>query len=154
MKLIQTNAVFSRMPWCLVFVQKIDFREKSRKIYQMSYFPRRLTEPEGQERKAPEWARQDPGAGPGLAAPGWRLAASGTFSASFFAYMTYVTRNTEGVQSFSQNKSAAPPPETLFRGPGTPFWHPVGTGKRRRSSPSSSPTPLHQPSMIPPAMGE
>src|SRR3954447_23548894 len=128
----------AEFPWCLVFVQKINFREKSRKIYQRSYFPKRLTEPEGEERKAPEWARQDLGAGPGLAVPGWRLAASDTFSASPFAYMTYVTRNPEGVRSFSQNKSSAlPPSETLFRGRGTPFWHPARTGKRRRSSPSS-----------------
>src|SRR3954447_2018664 len=145
----------AEFPWCLVFVQKINFWEKSRKIYQRSYFPRRPTEPEGEERKAPEWDRQDPGVGLGLAAPGWRLAASDTFSASPFAYMTYVTRNLEGVRSFSQNKSVAPPPpETLFRGPGTPFWHPARTGKWRISSPSSSPTPLHQPSMIPPTMCE
>src|SRR4051812_17147539 len=109
----------AELPWCLVFVQKINFREKSRKIYQRSYFPRRPTEPEGEEQKAPKWARQDPG-----------LAAFGTFLASPFAYMNYVTRNLEGVRSFWENKSAAlPPPETLFRGPGTPFWHPAGTGK-------------------------
>jgi hypothetical protein len=36
--------------------------------------------------------------------------------------------------------------------PETPFWHPAGTGIWRRSSPSSSLTPLHQPSMIPPSM--
>src|SRR3954462_6815637 len=127
----------AELPWCLVFVHKINFREKSRKLYQRSYFPKRPTEPEGEEQEAPEWARQDPGAGPGLAAPGWRLAASGTFSASPFAYMTYMTRNLEGVRKFSQNKFATPPPppETLFRGPGTPFWHPLGTGKRGRSSP-------------------
>src|SRR3954471_22965070 len=100
----------AELPWCLVFVQKINFREKSRKIYPRSYFPRRPTEPEGEERKAPEWARQDPGTGPGLAVPGWHLAASGTFSASPFAYMIHVTRNLEGVRSFSQNKSDAPPP--------------------------------------------
>jgi hypothetical protein len=34
--------------------------------------------------------------------------------------------------------------------PETPFWHPAGTGIWRRSSSSSSPTSLHQPSMIPP----
>src|SRR3954462_9165596 len=101
----------AELPWCLVFVQKINFREKSRKIYQRSYFSSRPMEPEGEERKAPESARQDPDAGVGLAAPGWRLAASGTFSASPFAYMTYVTRNTKGVRSFSQNKSTAPPPQ-------------------------------------------
>jgi hypothetical protein len=38
--------------------------------------------------------------------------------------------------------------------PETPFWHPAGMGIWRRSSPSSSPTYLHQPSMIPPSMCE
>jgi hypothetical protein len=38
--------------------------------------------------------------------------------------------------------------------PETPFWHPVRTGIWRRSSPSSSPTSLYQPSMIPPSMCE
>jgi hypothetical protein len=41
--------------------------------------------------------------------------------------------------------------------PETPFWHPAGTGIRRRSSSSSSsssPTSLHQPSMITPSMCE
>jgi hypothetical protein len=38
--------------------------------------------------------------------------------------------------------------------PETPFWHPVGTGIRRRSSSPSPPTLLHQPSMIPPYMCE
>jgi hypothetical protein len=36
--------------------------------------------------------------------------------------------------------------------PETPFGHPAGTGIWRTSSPSSSPMPLHQPSMIPPSM--
>src|SRR3954466_10188308 len=127
MQLTQTNAVFSKIAMVSCFCAEINFREKYQKIYQKLYFPRRLTEPEGEKRKTPEWARQDPGAGPGLAAPGWRLAASGTFSASPFAYMTYVTRNSEGVWIFSRNKSVAPPPaETLFRGPETPFWHLAG----------------------------
>jgi hypothetical protein len=38
--------------------------------------------------------------------------------------------------------------------PETPFWHPAGMGNWRRSSPSSSSMPLHQPSMIPPSMCE
>jgi hypothetical protein len=38
--------------------------------------------------------------------------------------------------------------------PETPFWYHAGTGIWRRSSPSSSPTSLHQPSMIPPSMCE
>jgi hypothetical protein len=39
--------------------------------------------------------------------------------------------------------------------PETPFWHPTGMGNWRISSPSSSsPTPLHQPSMIAPSVCE
>jgi hypothetical protein len=34
--------------WCLVFVQKSDFQEKSQKILQKFYFARRPTEPEGE----------------------------------------------------------------------------------------------------------
>jgi hypothetical protein len=62
---------------------------------------------------------------------------------------------TEGVQHFSQiefryaatTRNRDSEPETLF-------WHPARTGNWRRSAPSSSPTPLHQPSMIPPSMCE
>jgi hypothetical protein len=32
------------LPWCLVFVQKSNFQEKSQKILQKSYFTRRPTE--------------------------------------------------------------------------------------------------------------
>jgi hypothetical protein len=38
--------------------------------------------------------------------------------------------------------------------PETPFWHPAGTGIRRRSSSPSPPTLLHRPSMTPPSMCE
>jgi hypothetical protein len=36
----------AELPWCLVFVQKSNFQEKSQKILQKSYFTRRPTEPE------------------------------------------------------------------------------------------------------------
>jgi hypothetical protein len=36
----------AELPWCLVFVQKSDFEEKSQKILQNSYFTRRTMEPE------------------------------------------------------------------------------------------------------------
>src|SRR3954462_14001301 len=41
--------------------------------------------------EGPGVGQTTPWRGPGLAAPGWHLAASGTFSATPFAYMTYVT---------------------------------------------------------------
>jgi hypothetical protein len=62
---------------------------------------------------------------------------------------------TEGVRCFSQIKfRCAATTRNRDSEPETPFWHPAGTGNWRRSSSSSSPTPLHQPSMIPPSMFE
>jgi hypothetical protein len=59
----------AELPWCLVFMQKSNFQEKSRKILQKFYFTRRPTEPEyeterGQEGTTPPggavqaWSRQ------------------------------------------------------------------------------------------------
>ena len=45
-------------------------------------------------------------------------------------------------------------PETSNWDQKSPFWHPAGMGNWRRSSPPSSPTPLHQSSMMPPSMCE
>ena len=45
-------------------------------------------------------------------------------------------------------------PETSNQDQKSLFWHPAGTGNWRRSSLPSSPTPLHQPSMMPPSMCE
>jgi hypothetical protein len=54
------------LPWCLIFVQKSDFQEKSRKILQNSYFTRRPTEPEDEMVRG--W---EPGSPPGGAAQAW-----------------------------------------------------------------------------------
>jgi hypothetical protein len=54
------------LPWCLVFVQKSNFQEKSRKILQNSYFTRRPTEPEDETEKG--WEAGSP---PGGAAQAW-----------------------------------------------------------------------------------
>jgi hypothetical protein len=53
----------AELPWCLVFVQKSDFQEKSRKILQNSYFIRRPMEPEDETERG--W---EPGSPPGGAA--------------------------------------------------------------------------------------
>ena len=59
-------------------------------------------------------------------------------------------KNIRGFRRFPEKSSASPPPrETPIQPPETPFWHPAATGNWRRSSPSLSPTPLRQPSMIP-----
>jgi hypothetical protein len=56
----------AELPWCLVFVQKSDFQEKSWKILQNSYFIRRPTEPEDEMERG--W---EPGSPPGGVAQAW-----------------------------------------------------------------------------------
>jgi hypothetical protein len=53
----------AELPWCLVFVQKSDFQEKSRKILQKSYFTRRHTEPEYEMERGQEGTTPPGGAG-------------------------------------------------------------------------------------------
>ena len=93
--------------------------------------------------------------GPGQAAPGGGVGPPGTPSASLFAYKEPSDLKTSGGSTFFQKefRSAA---TTRFHetAPETPFWHPAGTGNWRRSSPSSSPSLLHRPSMFPPSMSE
>jgi hypothetical protein len=52
--------------WCLIFGQKSNFQEKSRKISQKSYFARRPTEPEGETKRGSEL-----GSPPGGVAQPW-----------------------------------------------------------------------------------
>jgi hypothetical protein len=93
--------------------------------------------------------------GPGQAAPGGGMAASATASSPHFAYIKSLTLKTEGGSTFFQIEFRyAATTGNLNLEPETLFWHPVRTGNWRRSSPSSSPTPIHQPSMIPPSMCE
>jgi hypothetical protein len=54
------------LPLCLIFVQKSNFKEKSRKILQNSYFTRRPTEPEDEMERG--WEAGSP---PGGAAQAW-----------------------------------------------------------------------------------
>ena len=93
--------------------------------------------------------------GPGQAAPGGGVGPPGTPSVSLFAYKAPSDLKTSGGSTFFQKefRSAA---TTRFHetAPETPFWHPAGTGNWRRSSPSSSPSLLHRPSMFPPSMSE
>ena len=70
-------------------------------------------------------------------------------------YIRPLTYYLTGDSSYYAKHIYAPPPtRSRFRGSEVPFWHPAGTGIRRRSSPSSSSPPLHRPSMISPSMCE
>jgi hypothetical protein len=143
------------LPWCLVFVQKVNFREKHQKRSQTSYFTRRLTEPEGEAEMGHEWPKPHGGAAWGPTAPATEEGDSDTSPSPPFDYLTLSDLKREGVVHFIQKHHRTPPPSrNLFRGPETPFWHSAGTGNWRRSSPSSSPTLLHRPSMFPPSMCE
>lgn len=96
-----------------------------------------------------------PRRGLGRATPGHGVVAPGTPSVSLFAYKKPSDLKTSAGSTFCQKefRSAA---TTRFHetAPETPFWHPAGMGNWRRSSPSSSPSLLHRPSMFPPSMSE
>jgi len=127
------------------------FREKSPKIL---FYPRT---------SGARWGHlAEPGGGLTTPRRGWTLAAptGGETSPDIFSAPLRLVFNpfdlkTEGGRSeFAEEfrcAAATRNSETEIR---TPFWHPAGTGNRRRSSPSSSPPPLHQPSMTPPSMCE
>jgi hypothetical protein len=51
----------AELPWCLVFVQKSNLQEKSRKILQNSYFTRRPTELEDETERG--WEAGSPPGG-------------------------------------------------------------------------------------------
>jgi hypothetical protein len=52
--------------WCLIFIQKSNFQEKSQKILQKSYFAKRPTEPEGETKRGSGLGTQ-----PGGVAQAW-----------------------------------------------------------------------------------
>ena len=89
------------------------------------------------------------------AAPPHGVATSATPPTPLRDYKTPLDLKTEGDSTIApetlQNAAAT---ENPISGPETPFWHPAGTGNWRRSSPSSSPTLLHRPSMLPPSTCE
>ena len=93
--------------------------------------------------------------GLGQATPGGGVASSVTPLTSLFAYKLPLDLKTKGGSMFFQRefRYAA---TTRFRDSEqeTPLWHPAGMANWRRSSPSSSPSLLHGPSMFPPSMSE
>ena len=112
--------------WCLVFVQKINYQEKSRKICQKSYLPEDLQSQSTRQRRVL-------GGPHPLAAPGGGVAAPGTPSTSLFAYNMPPDLKTDGGSTFFQKefRSAA---TIRFHDsePKTPFWHPAETGNLER----------------------
>jgi hypothetical protein len=152
-QLTWTNAVFSRIILVSRFCAKIQlsgkFPENIAKLlfYQKTHGARR------RDRDEPRGAHTTRWRGPGRARGccgrfGHRLEPS-------FHLHKVLDLKIEGVRHFSQIEfCCAATTRNLDSESETPFWHPAGTGNWRRSSPSSSPTPLHQPSIIPPSMCE
>ena len=114
-------------------MQEINFQEKSRKIWQNSYFTRRLKETEDETKKGHEGPTPTPGAGPPLATPGGGAATPGTPSASLCAYKLPFDLKTEGGSIVFQKEFCfAAATRNQDSDPETPFWHPAGTGNLER----------------------
>jgi hypothetical protein len=144
----------AELPWCLVFVQKFNFQEKSQKILQKSYF----TEDPRSQNTRRRGARRPPHHRVAWPRPGharrWCGRPSHLLEPPFHLHIPSDLK-TAGVRCFSQIEfRCAATIRNRNSEPETPFWHPAGTGIWRRSSSSSSPTSLHQPSMTPPSMCE
>src|SRR5215216_5704674 len=83
----------AELPWCLLFVHKINYQEKSRKICQKSYFTRRSTEPEYETEWIPRGTTHPCRAG---------VASPGAPSGSLFVYKMPLDLKTEGVDVFPE----------------------------------------------------
>jgi hypothetical protein len=128
--------------WCLVFVQKSNFQEKSRKISQSSYFTRRLTEPENEMERGHEGPHHLVARARPDRARGWFGRLSHRLEPSFRLHIAS-DLETSGVGCFSQKEfRCAITTRNRDSELETPFWHPAGMNYWRRSLPSSSPMPL------------
>jgi hypothetical protein len=133
------------LPWCLVFVQKSEFQEKS-------YFTRRHTEAGYGIERGQEGTTPLGGAGQARPRQGVVWPPQPSPRAPFRLHIPSDLK-ISGVRHFSQIEfRSAASIKNHDSEPEIPFWHLAGMGIWRRSSPSSSPTSLHQPSMIPPSM--
>ena len=154
-QLTRTNVVFSRIVLVSRFCAEIQLSGKiPENIAKLLFYPK-THGARRRDREGPRGANTMAWHGPGQAAPRPGVAASLSSSHPPFAYILPLHRKHVGVRHFSRKSYVALPPlQTLDRGPETPFWHSAETGNWRISSPSSSPTLLHQPSMLPPSMCE
>jgi hypothetical protein len=153
--LTRTNAVFSRIALVSCFCAEIQLSGKNPRKYCKN--PILPEDPQSQNkrwrgaRRAPHHlvARPKPGH-----ARGWCGRPSHLLDPTFCLHIPSNLKLSR-VRRFSQIEfRCAATIRNHDSEPETPFWHPAGTGIWRRSSSSSSPTSLRQPSMIPPSMCE
>jgi hypothetical protein len=154
-QLTRSNIVFSRIALVSHFCAEIQLLgkipENTTKIlfYQKTHGAR-VRDGEGPGGHHTTWWCE-----PGLAAPRGGVAALAISSSPPSAYIYSLTWNYCEVRRFSQIEfCCAATIRNRDLEPETPFWHSAETWIWRRSSSSSSPTSLHQPSMIPPSMCE
>jgi hypothetical protein len=153
-QLTRTNAVFSRISLVSCFCAEIQLSGKiPENIAKILFYQKtrgaRTWDGEGPRGAHTPWWR-----GPGLAARGWWGRLGHRLDPSFRLHIPSDLK-TAGVRRFSQiDFRCAATIRNRDSEPETPFWHLAGMGIWRSSSSSSSPTSLHQPSMIPPSMFE
>jgi hypothetical protein len=152
---MRTNAVFSRIALVSRFCAESQLSGKTpEKVANLLFYQKTHGARRGSQ-DGPGVGQLIGRRGPSPAAPPHEYGAPDSDSSPPFDYITYSDLKRQGVVHFIQKHHRTPPPSrNLFRGPETPFWHFAGTGNWRRSSPSSSPTLLHRPSMFPPSMCE
>jgi hypothetical protein len=154
-QLTQTNTIFSRIALVSRFCTEIQLSGKIPENTAKFLFYQKTHGARIRDGEEPRGAHTTWWRGPGQAAPGGGVVASAIASTPSFAYILHLTWKHLGVLTFSQIEfRCAATTRNLDSEPETPFWHPAGMGYWRRSSPSSSPMSLHQPSMIPPSMCE
>jgi hypothetical protein len=130
----------AELPWCLVFVQKSDFQERYSKNPILPKDTRSQSTRRRGARRAPHHlvARARPGH-----AWGWCGRPSHHLMPPFCLHITSDLKIL-GFWRFSQIEfRCAATIRNHDSEPETSFWHAVGIGILRISSPSSSPTPLH-----------
>jgi hypothetical protein len=138
MQLTWTNAVFSRIALVSRFCAEIQLSGK---------FPENITKLLFYQKTRRRGATRGPHhlaarARPGRAR-GWCGHLSHRLEPSFCLHIASDLK-TLGVRRFFQIEfRCAATTKNRNSGPETPFWHSPGMGNWRKSSPSSSPTPLH-----------
>ena len=145
----------AELHWCIIFVKKSKFLEKSGKIPEIIF----LQKTHGARRGAAGAShspQMPPGRGPGLAAPGSHLAKWWLgWRRPFHLFTPFDLKTPEPPIIFPekiQSAAATSKPNSGTRSSCSGTL--PGRGLKGRSSPSPSSPPLHQPSMFPPSMCE
>jgi hypothetical protein len=153
-QLTRTNAVFSRIALVSCFCAEIWLSGKipeniAKILFYQKTHGARVRDGEGPAGHHTTWWR-----GPGQATLGGGVAAPAISSSPLPPTYTLWPENISGSEFFPDRVPLRHHDQKPRFRTRNSFRHPAGTGIWRGSSPSSSPTSLHQPPMIPPSMCE